>query len=267
MRIWDLHCHLPAERIPGKTLAEQIESALEIAGRVGIEKLGLFLRTGKSEGIGSDGEILHALTKYQGRVFGFLWCRLFEQKSSIDLLQRWVGDGPMIGMKLGGDSGICNKPEYDPVFEKAISLKAVIYVHTWIKLGGSPPHPGGGNLPEEPEPRHLVETAARFPDYPMICGHTGGDWERGIREVRGSKNLLMELGGGYPTAGQVEMAVRELGAERVIYGSDITGRGFASQLGKVQGAAVPPLAKTLIFSENLHRLMTPILKAKGVRIA
>ena len=35
------------------------------------------------------------------------------------------------------------------------------------------------------------------------------------------------------------MAVRELGAERVIYGSDVGGRSFASQLGKVMGAAVP----------------------------
>ncbi len=40
------------------------------------------------------------------------------------------------------------------------------------------------------------------------------------------------------------MAVRELGAERVIYGSDAGGRSFASQLAKVYGADVPDSAKS-----------------------
>ena len=62
------------------------------------------------------------------------------------------------------------------------------------------------------------------------------------------------------------MAVRELGAERVIYGSDVTGRSFATQLGKVHGASISDKAKSLIFSENLHRLMRPILEAKGIKL-
>ena len=44
------------------------------------------------------------------------------------------------------------------------------------------------------------------------------------------------------------MAVRELGAERVIYGSDAGGRSFASQLAKVHGADVPDEAKRLILA-------------------
>src|SRR5437867_3499953 len=69
-----------------------------------------------------------------------------------------------------------------------------------------------------------------------------------------------------PTAGLTEMAVRELGAERVIYGSDVPGRSFASQLAKVQGADIPEAAKRLILGGNLKRLLLPILKAKGVRL-
>lgn len=266
MRIWDLHCHLPSKHVSGGTLTEQMGRMLEIAERVGIERIGAFLRTGKTDGPDSDEEILRALTRYEGRVFGFVWCNLFEVKESVDKLKRWVGDGPMVGLKLSGYSGICSRPEYDPVFRQAMALKAVIYQHTWIKLGGDPPHPGGGNLPQESRPEDLVQVAARHPDYPMICGHAGGDWELGIRAVRASKNIYMEVAGGYPTRGQVEMAVRELGAERVIYGSDVTGRSFASQLGKVHGARISDRKKALIFSENLHRLMRPILEAKGIKV-
>jgi predicted TIM-barrel fold metal-dependent hydrolase len=62
------------------------------------------------------------------------------------------------------------------------------------------------------------------------------------------------------------MAVRELGAERVLYGSDAGGRSFASQLAKVHGANLSAAAKKLILGENLKRLMTPILKAKGIKV-
>ena len=61
------------------------------------------------------------------------------------------------------------------------------------------------------------------------------------------------------------MAVRELGPERVLYGSDAPGRSFASQLAKVQGADISPAHKELILGANLKRLLTPILNAKGIK--
>jgi len=112
----------------------------------------------------------------------------------------------------------------------------------------------------------LVELAARHPRATIICGHAGGDWEQGIRAVRAQKHVAVDLGGGDPAAGVTEMAVRELGAERVIYGSDAGGRSFASQLAKVQGADISDEAKRLILGANLKRLLEPILKAKGVRL-
>ena len=55
------------------------------------------------------------------------------------------------------------------------------------------------------------------------------------------------------------------GPGSVIYGSDAGGRSFASQLAKVYGADIPDAAKQLIFCDNLKRLMTPILQAKGIK--
>ena len=61
------------------------------------------------------------------------------------------------------------------------------------------------------------------------------------------------------------MAVRELGPRRIIYGSDVPGRSFASQLAKVMGADVSDEDRRLILGENLRRLLTPILDAKGIK--
>jgi hypothetical protein len=55
------------------------------------------------------------------------------------------------------------------------------------------------------------------------------------------------------------MVVRELGAERVIYGSDVGGRSFASQVAKVVGAEISNADKKLILGGNMRRLLQPVL--------
>ena len=77
--------------------------------------------------------------------------------------------------------------------------------------------------------------------------------------------MSIGLSGFDPCAGVVEMGVRELGAERLIFGSDVGGRSFASQMAKAVGADIPFAAKRLILRENLRGMLLPILTAKGIR--
>ena len=77
--------------------------------------------------------------------------------------------------------------------------------------------------------------------------------------------MVAEVCGSDPTAGMVEMAVRELGAERVMYGSDFGGRSYASQLAKVYGADLPESARRLILGGNIRRMLEPIFTAKGMK--
>jgi predicted TIM-barrel fold metal-dependent hydrolase len=163
----------------------------------------------------------------------------------------------MVGIKLWV-ARRCNDPAIDPIIARARELKAAIYQHTWIKTGG--------NDPGESRPQDLVELASRHPGTPMICGHTGGNWELGIRTVRGTPEISIDLAGSDPAAGFVEMAVRELGARRVIYGSDVGGRSFASQLAKVRSAALAPAHRRAILGGNLRAMLAPILRAKGITI-
>ena len=77
--------------------------------------------------------------------------------------------------------------------------------------------------------------------------------------------MTAEICGGDPTTGFVDMAVRELGPERVMYGSDFPGRSFASQLAKVYGADVSEEAKRLILAGNIKRMLAPIFDEKGMK--
>jgi predicted TIM-barrel fold metal-dependent hydrolase len=76
----------------------------------------------------------------------------------------------------------------------------------------------------------------------------------------------VDIAGSDPVAGFVETAVREVGAARVIYGSDAGGRTFASQLAKVLGADISEADRKAILGENLKRMMMPILRHKGIHV-
>lgn len=259
--IWDLHCHLSG--VTGTTPEERMGQLIAIADRMGIGRLCVYMGMKWSQDPAPDDlrrqneEVLRAITKFPGRTFGFVYLNPNHLEVSMTELERHVARGPMVGIKLWVAKH-CNAPELDPIIQRAAELKAVIFQHTWFKVGG--------NYPGESTPGDFAQLAERHPAVPFICGHTGGDWERGIRTIRHLKNVSADLAGSDPVAGFTEMAVRELGAERVIYGSDAGGRSFASQLGKVHGANIPDAARHLIFGENLKRLLLPILNAKGIKL-
>lgn len=259
--IWDLHSHLAG--VPGRTPDERMAQLIDYATRMGIERLCVFMGMQWSQNPTPEDfrkqndEVIQALSHWHHRAFGFVYLNPKYVRESLDEINRCIRDGPMVGVKLWVAEK-CSAKDLDPIVERAAELKAVIFQHTWFKAGG--------NLPGESTPLDIAELAKRHPSIPLICGHTGGDWELGIRAIRERKNVFSDLAGGDPSSGFTEMAVRELGAERVLYGSDVGGRSFASQLGKVFGANIPESAKKLIFGGNLKRMMLPILEAKGVSL-
>jgi len=232
---------------------------IRFADRMGIERLCVYMGMKWSHDPSPEDmrrqndEVLAALEKWHHRAFGFVYLNPNHVEESLKELDRCVRDGSMVGVKLWV-AAHCNRPELDPIVERATELKAVVFQHTYLKITG--------NLPGESTPMELAELARRHPNAAIICGHTGADWEIGVRAVRDCKNVWVDLAGSDPTAGLTEMAVSELGAERVVYGSDAGGRSFASQLGKVFGAEISTAAKNLILGENLKRLLMPILKEK-----
>ncbi|MDB5386197.1 MAG: putative TIM-barrel fold metal-dependent hydrolase [Planctomycetaceae bacterium] len=256
--IWDLHCHLSG--VPGRTPEERMTQLIEYADRFGIEKLCIYMGLSFSLTPTPDDlkkqndEVLQALQHWSDRAFGFAYVSAEHVEASLKEIDRCIANGPMVGIKLWVAKR-CDAETIDPIIRRAAELKAVIFQHTWFKTDGA-------NYPGESTPLDLVKLAQRHPKVPLICGHTGGTWELGIRAVRALPNVSIDLAGSDPVNGFVEMAVRELGPERIIYGSDAGGRSFASQLAKVYGAQIPEASKRLILGANLKRLLQPILELK-----
>jgi predicted TIM-barrel fold metal-dependent hydrolase len=258
--IWDLHCHLNS--VPGRTPDEQMARLIEVADRMHVERLVVFMGSPFSQDPDpaelrrQNDQVLQALSHWHHRAFGFVYLSPAHEQASLDELERCVASGPLVGVKLWV-ARRCTESQLDSIIHRAAELDAVIYQHTWLKTTG--------NLPGESTPADLAALAARHPKARLICGHTGGNWELGLRTIRPFPNVSVDLGGGDPLSGIAEMAVREVGADRVLYGSDVAGRSFATQLAKVTGAMLDEPVRQAILGLNLKRLLTPILQRKGVR--
>lgn len=260
MMIWDAHCHLSG--VPGRTPDERMAQLIAYADRLGIERLCVSMGMRWSydptpeDMRQQNDEVLAALKRWHHRAFGFVYVTPNHVEASLAELDRCVRDGPMVGVKLWV-ARRCSAPELDPIVKRATELQVPVLQHTYLKATG--------NLPGESTPMDLAELARRHPEACFIGAHLGGDFEQGARAFRDCRNVCADLCGTDPMAGMTEMAVRELGAERVLYGSDAGGRSFASQLGKVLGASISDAAKRLILGKNLKRLLTPILRRKAVK--
>ncbi len=122
-----------------------------------------------------------------------------------------------------------------------------VLIHTWQKTAG--------NSPGEITFEEFATLADRCPSTKLIGAHIGGNWKHSIGVLRDrAPNAHVDLSGYYPERGIVEALVRDIGAERVVFGSDLTGRTQASQLAKLELADITEEQKELIRWENLARI-------------
>ena len=103
-----------------------------------------------------------------------------------------------------------------------------------------------------PDFAYLAEAC---PDTQMIGAHSGGNWRHSLGVLRDRlPNAHLDCCGYYPERGLVEALVADVGAERVLFGSDMAGRTLAGQLAKVVFADISEADKELVFGGNAARL-------------
>jgi predicted TIM-barrel fold metal-dependent hydrolase len=270
MRIWDSHYHgFQSSPQPIK----QHEETMYYVERMGIERVVAVDVGGTWQhpllDTAFETQKWEILVQHQDRVSGLIPIEPSYPGKSLAKMEKWIRHGPCIGIKYSGgnEAGVnCDHPNNDAIIKLAVELNAVIYIHTWIKVGGKAPRAGGGNSAGESSPMDIARLAQRYPDVSLICGHSGGDWELGVRAIRPFKNVLLEFAGSDPHSGSVDYAVRQLGADRIVWGGHGPSRSFATELGKILDADLTKEDRMKVFGGNYRRLAAPIFRKKGLKI-
>ncbi len=269
-RIWDSY-FTPSHSHPGadgtSSLVREIERSLPAVKKGQFEKLCYFPHVGigtttdkrLEERLRAEPElILKPLNRWPKLLMAMIQLNANDVSASLAALDRWLRDGPMLGVYFTGSgpgAAPCTDKKVLPLVERIAELNGVIMQHTWFITGGKV-------RPGQTTPAELVELAAKFPKQKFLCAHAGGEWQKGIRAVRDQRNILVETSGFDATAGFIEMAVRELGAERIVFGSHLPSRSLGTELGKVIAAEISERDKRLILGENYRKLLQPILGRK-----
>ncbi len=269
LRIWDLHYH----GFLGAADMRQHEETMFYVERFGIERIfAIDIGSSPRDAVGEtdlDGAQRELLEREKGRISGIIYIDPSDPEGSCRKMEKWIANGPCVGIKFFGgnrDGLPCDHLNSDRIIAYAAELGAIVYVHTWLKVGGEPRRPGGGNAPGESTPMEVARLAERFPEVPLICGHAGGDWELGVRAVRRFENVLLEFSGSDSHSGQVDFAVKELGVERVVWGGHGPGRSYATELAKVLDADLSGAERMAVLGGNLRRIAAGIFRRKGVGI-
>jgi predicted TIM-barrel fold metal-dependent hydrolase len=263
LRIWSDHYHGLMVGI------KQHEEMMFYIERMGIEKV-------ISLDIGGDTDPLlpsfydekkvQILETNKAQVIGIIGIDPVFPDSSCAKMEKYIRNGPCIGIKYFlNNKGIdCSHQNSDQIIRLAAELGAVIYIHTWLQVGGSPRYPGGGNSVGDSTPMDVAMLAKRFPNVPMICGYGGGDWELGVRAIRPYDNVLCEFSGSDPYSGSVDYAVNELGVDRIVWGGHAPSRSYATQLSRVLNASLSQADRIKILGENYRRTWAGIFRNKGI---
>ncbi|MFW6599427.1 amidohydrolase family protein [Propionibacteriaceae bacterium Y2011] len=136
-----------------------------------------------------------------------------------------IAEGPYVGLKVHPQLAQypVDGPRYAAAFEVAAATGRPLLTHCWE---GSDYH----------SPERVAAAAQAHPQATIILGHGGGSptgVDQAIAVARQHPNLLLEICGSKMTSAVLRTMVTELGADRVLFGSDFPFIDLRISLGRV----------------------------------
>jgi predicted TIM-barrel fold metal-dependent hydrolase len=223
----DVHAHFLHDRSPRPDWRERNASRLRAGDRVGITVhvasiLGSWGATSpiyfpSPADIEYGNDFLLALQrKHSTRIRGYVVVNPNFQSHALGELARCL-DGGMIGIKLAA-SRRADDPLLDPICRVAAERRVPVLHHVWQ-------HRRREYFGQEAsDASELGALAARHRDVNFLLAHIGGggDWLHSLPAVRDLPNVFVDLSGSGVDGGMLEACLEAVGAERLLWGCDLT---------------------------------------------
>jgi predicted TIM-barrel fold metal-dependent hydrolase len=143
---------------------------------------------------------------------------------------------------------------FDQAFEFAAAHRMVIMNHRWLN------------------PARLLERGRSFPDATFLMGHMLWDYDDFVPVLRACDNVFLTTTSSHRFRG-IEAMVRQVGAHKLVFGSDASYHELAYGLGTIAFARIADDQKRQILGLNMRAIMqdngtwptdAPALASKGV---
>ena len=252
MRIIDIHAHpIFRQDRRGQAGAEQLLVRARAHGIRHLVALGDVLAFGRSPNPAQlriiNDETYSLMQRHPDLITGF--CHLnptLGAQAVWQEVERCVARG-FRGLKLE----IANNASdlaMRPLMEAAEANGLIVLQHAWsmTKIGERVFHT---------DPEDVATLARRFPKVRIIMAHLTGCGVRGVQAVKSFPNIVVDTSGAAPETGIIEYAVEQLGADRILYGSDVPIRDFGVAIARITGSRLDVTVQRKILHDNAAQLL------------
>lgn len=167
-----------------------------------------------------------------------------EHEHALDVARRAIEDDGMEGIKLWV-STYCDDPHVYPIAEWAAEHGIPILIHAFYK--------NFDQLPNESRGSNVRNLALRYPELKILMAHLGANCYDGIPPIRDLKNVFVDFSGSIFRANDLNYTVRMIGAQRVLFGTDLP-VSFVDSYGQLLEADLTEKERDMIFCSNAQRL-------------
>lgn len=240
--IVDLHVHLNLEKDDEGSSGAAVGKLLDCMDRVGVRKANIIPMVVKNGGHLDFlnerstlfcAEFLNkAVNKHKNRLFSMIWLNPYLETGFLrDIIRKYVIGGYINGVKLLTEMNASDK-RLEPLAALLEEYDIPLLYHCWYKTVGK-----GYS---ESDPSEISRLAGKFPGLRIVMAHLGGCRCRGVQEIKKHKNVLIDTSGSFYEDGYLEYALKELGPDRVLFGSDYPGRDMAAQMSRIYSVEMKP---------------------------
>jgi len=239
-----IDCHVHIGKNMFLRLNVGAEELLDLADRTGIEKLFCTDLTALFYDMHEGNRLLAAeLKRHPDRLIGYATISSpYFGEEAIDELKRCFFDYGMRGIKVYSVAPVRLNPW---VMEGILAFSAE---HKLPMLAHITPTECESLAKANPEAIIVMAHMGGFPD-------AGGDWRMAIEVAQRHKNVWLDTTSSTYDSGMMEMAVRRLGAGRILFGTDMPLLDPFAGVQKIRSAFLTEEEKTLILGGNLERLL------------
>ena len=241
--ITDCHVHI------GKSNWLQVyadaRTLIEAADKAGIDRMMITDLTALIYDIEEGNRLIReAIADYRDRMLPYYTLVTGRHgRKILEDFERYVNDYGFRGLKIYSvpPLQLIDDPYMTPFIEKAAELQVPILAHS---TGAE------------------CETLSRrVPECILINAHMGccpqahGDWHASVAAAKDFPNIYLDTTSSSFDNGMIEFAVEEVGAERVLYGSDLPLLDPALQIAKVTESDLTHEEKEMILHGNIDRIL------------
>jgi len=240
LKILDAHCHVGEGMTYSRTAGELLREmdAQSVSGAV-ITAADRFIAVRNREG---NDLVLTAAAEHPDRLFAFAAANPWYGGEAVEELERAFGLGAL-GLKLHPvlQGFTLSDDIVLPLLELAVEQGKPVYVHTGTPISCTP--------------FQLTELAMRYPRGTFIMGHAAyaDFWNDVVHSVSCVPNIFVETS--QHLASVIRTLVEQIGADRVVYGSDSPLASMAVEIEKITRYVRRAGDLELILGANLRRIL------------